>query len=332
MSKITLLDCTLRDGGYVNDWKFGRENMLRITSGLNKAGVDHIEIGFLVDEKFNIDRSKFESVDQAEKLIPKSSSKSEYVLMIRPDWFSISKLDKSDKIENLRFAFHYKDFDLAIDYADKARNLGYKVFMNPVNITGYSLDEVNKISERLSNFRPSGVSIVDTFGSMQEKDLLDLHDIFDTNLDVSIALGVHLHENLSLTLSLAQKFLQIRDPDRDVIIDSSILGMGRIPGNLPTELIVNVLNNSFDKNYHLDQILSLADDPIKLIKEKLPWGYSPEFAVSAVLKIHRSYPEYIVSDLKYEFSEAFEIMKKIHESGEGEFFSKELVQSFIKSN
>ena len=332
MSEITLLDCTLRDGGYVNNWDFGRENMVKIISGLTKAGIDQIEIGFLVDEKFDIDRSKFESVDQAEKLISESSSKSEYVMMIRPDWYSINKLKKSDKIENLRFAFHHKDFDLALDYADKAKNLGYKVFMNPVNITGYTLDEVNIMSEKLSNFNPSGVSIVDTFGSMQEKDLLELHDIFDRNLDKSISLGVHLHENLSLTLSLAQKFLNIRNSKRDVIIDSSILGMGRIPGNLPTELIINVLNKNFQKNYLLDEVLSLADDPIKLIKEKLPWGYSPEFAVSAILKIHRSYPEYIVNELRFNLSEASLIMKKIHETGKGETFSEELVHSLIEYN
>lgn len=332
MKKITLLDCTLRDGGYVNDWKFGYENILKISSGLSKAGIDHIELGFLVDEEYNKNRTKFQTVDQAEEIIPRDNSDSEYALMIRPDWFSLKKLKKSRKINNLRFAFHKKDMNMALDYAEKARNLGYKVFMNPVNITGYALKEVEVMARNLSSFGPSGVSIVDTFGSIQEKDLLNLHEIFDTYLDKSIALGVHLHENLSLTLSLAQKFLKIKDPERNVIIDSSIMGMGRIPGNLPTELIVNSLNMEYKKNYGLEHILSLADDPIKKIKEKLPWGYSPEFVVSGILKIHRSYPEYLVSDLNIGFSEAHNLMKKIHESGKGETFSEEVVQSLIKSN
>ena len=58
MSKIKLLDCTLRDGGYVNDWKFGHDNIESIFERLVDAGVDVIEIGFLDDRRpFDIDRS-----------------------------------------------------------------------------------------------------------------------------------------------------------------------------------------------------------------------------------------------------------------------------------
>ena len=44
---LKLLDCTLRDGGYVNDWNFGKENIIAIINGLVSANIDLIEVGFL---------------------------------------------------------------------------------------------------------------------------------------------------------------------------------------------------------------------------------------------------------------------------------------------
>lgn len=49
MSEIKLLDCTLRDGGYINDWNFGEYTIRDILSKLIESGVDYIEVGFLRD-------------------------------------------------------------------------------------------------------------------------------------------------------------------------------------------------------------------------------------------------------------------------------------------
>ena len=49
MKQVKLLDCTLRDGGYVNDWEFGHDNIVTIFERLISAGVDILEVGFLDD-------------------------------------------------------------------------------------------------------------------------------------------------------------------------------------------------------------------------------------------------------------------------------------------
>jgi len=329
MGNISLLDCTLRDGGHVNNFDFGFDNILKIIKGLSTANVDIVEIGFLMDATYEPDKTIFQNVQQAEALLPTSEFNSEYSLMIRPDWYNINQLEASSKIQNLRFAFHEIDLELVLIQARYARDLGYRVFLNPVNITGYSLADVKELLMKLGDFNPDGVSIVDTFGSMQESDLLELYQIFEENLDSSVTLGLHLHENLSLSLSLAQKFLEIRNPERNVIVDSSVLGMGRIPGNLPTELIMNTLMSVYGKHYHVSEVLALAGNPIAEIKSRLAWGYSPEYAVSAFLKIHRSYPEYLVATLGYDFEKASVLMSEIAKSGVGGTFSKDIVDKIV---
>lgn len=69
MNKINLLDCTLRDGGYVNDWRFGQEAIQDMTEKLANTNVDILEIGFLKDEPYQPDRTVFNSMDQVKKLI-----------------------------------------------------------------------------------------------------------------------------------------------------------------------------------------------------------------------------------------------------------------------
>ena len=71
---------------------------------------------------------------------------------------------------------------------------------------------------------------------MRRNDLNRITELVDHNLNNDIRLGLHLHENMSLSCSLVQMFLE-KNLKRSITIDGSLFGMGRIPGNLPLELI-----------------------------------------------------------------------------------------------
>ncbi|MDE7366516.1 MAG: 3-hydroxy-3-methylglutaryl-CoA lyase, partial [Lachnospiraceae bacterium] len=69
MGEIKLLDCTLRDGGYVNDWEFGHNNLVSIFERIVGAGVDIIEVGFLDERRpFDINRSIMPDSADVEKI------------------------------------------------------------------------------------------------------------------------------------------------------------------------------------------------------------------------------------------------------------------------
>ena len=115
----------------------------------------------------------------------------------------------------------------------------------------------------------------------------------EDNVFETTTLGLHLHENQSLALSIALHFLKIRNPKRPIIIDASLLGMGRIPGNLCIEQIANELNTLNLSNYCTTEIYEAIYKYIAPIKSQTPWGYSPEYMISAMSNVNRNYSEFL---------------------------------------
>jgi 4-hydroxy 2-oxovalerate aldolase len=293
MVNIKLLDCTLRDGGYVNNFDFKDKNISLISDNLALSGVDLIELGFLKDGTHSTDQTLFNSPEEAEKYATQTDS--EYCLMIRPDWYDINQLTESKRIKHIRFAFHKRDIKLMLHQASIARSKGYKVYFNPVNVMSYEEEELKEILIELNKFSPEAIYIVDTFGAILPNDLDRLYEIFDQHIDEGIAIGLHLHENLSIALALACLFIEkLKEGTRKAYIDSSILGMGRIPGNLCTELIVNYLNREKEV-YSTEPIYEMIQEVISPIKKINNWGYMPAYALTGFYKVHRSYAEHLLN-------------------------------------
>jgi len=326
---IKILDCTLRDGGYVNNFEFGKNNISRIINGLHFSGAELIEIGFLKNGEHKPNQSLFNSVSEAEEYVKDIQYLGqEFCLMIRPDWYDISKLEKCiGKIKTIRFALRPSFLDLALKQAKIARDLGYDVFLNPVNVSSYSDDELKNVLITLNKFKPKGIYIVDTFGSMLPTDLKRIYNIFNDVLDPEISIGLHLHENLSISLALANNFIEMLGESRQAYIDSSILGMGRVPGNLCTELIMNYLNLTQNKNYNLEEIYRLIDNPISSIREKTTWGYLPAYAITAFKQVHRSYAEFLMEKPDLTLKDIDQITSQITLKEDCEEFNKPLIKS-----
>lgn len=293
---IKTLDCTLRDGGYVNNWKFG-ENAKKIVRSLSDANTDIIELGFLRDGDFTKQQTLFNRAEETYELLSDRAEQL-YSLMIRPDWYDITQLtEKAGKVHIIRFAFYLKDRELTEKYCSYVRDLGYKVVLNPVNICSYSQEELEVLIDFVNKVKPDYMTIVDTFGSLTVPVLKQLFEGFEKKLDSSIGIGCHLHDNMLLSSALAAAFMEGTSESRNYIIDASLNGMGRIPGNLPTEILFDLMNDYLGtEHYNLNTVLGSVSRYILPIKEKSFWGYSPAFYLSGKLKVHRSYPEYYLKD------------------------------------
>jgi len=330
-SNIKLLDCTLRDGGYVNNFNFGKQNITKIVDNLSTTNVDMIELGFLKNGNHTTDQTLFNFVSEAEEYTLNAKPNQQFCLMIRPDWYDISKLEKCNgNIKFLRFAFHNNDLDLLLHQAEIARSYGYEIFFNPVNVLSYSPDELQQLLVVLNKFKPKGIYIVDTFGSLFPSDLRDLFFIFDNALDKDIALCLHLHENLSMSLALAIDFIEMVKDTRTAYIDCSIQGMGRVPGNLCTELIMGYLETA-RKYYDLVGVYKLIDDPISDIKKNIPWGYIPAYAITAFGKTHRSYAEYLMEKTELSLEDMNVVLSKIQSKNDREEFNQSLIEKLYNN-
>src|SRR5699024_4633557 len=200
-----------------------------------------------------------------------------------------------------------------------------------VNTNEYNNQELMELSGLSNKIMPDCIYIVDTNGSMFRGDLKRDFEIMDENLDDRIKIGFHSHNNLQLAFSLTIDFIEMaNNRKRDIIIDSTLFGMGRGAGNLNTELIAEYLNKFYFKNYDLDIINKLITNEILKFKETTDWGYNIPYLLSGTFNIHSRYAKYLTE--KYEINpktlrEVFAIIKKGETSG----FSKEKAENAIKS-
>lgn len=291
---LKLLDCTLRDGGYVNDWKWGFNSARSIISYLTKARVDVVEVGFLRNvEGYNPDITVCNHIEELNKLLPEKTGETMYSAMAMRSNYDISKLSPycGKGIEMIRITAHDYDIEEGMDFARQVKALGYKLSINPINIMGYSDERILWIIDQVNQIQPYQFAIVDTFGSMKRRDLDRIVSLVDNNLDKSIRVALHLHENMALSCCLAQNFVD-KHLNRPVAVDGSLMGMGRIPGNLPIELIADYLNDYTDKAYDIDYLMDAIQDHIAPIKGQAEWGYTPAYFLSARFNLHRNYAEH----------------------------------------
>lgn len=291
---LGLLDCTLRDGGYVNDWNWGYDRARAIIQSLVKAEIDVVEVGFLRNvREYNPDITVCNRLEELNKLLPENSGKTMFSAMAMRSNYDINSLSpySGQGIEMIRITAH--DYDIAdgMDFARDVKAKGYKISINPINIMGYSDERILWIIDQVNQIQPYQFSIVDTFGSMKRRDLDRIVNLVDHNLDKNIRLSLHLHENMALSCSLAQEFID-KHLNRSIAIDGSLMGMGRTPGNLPIELIADYLNDYTNKSYDIDYLMDAIQDYIAPMKGETEWGYTPAYFLSARFNLHRNYAEH----------------------------------------
>ena len=295
MVEIKVLDCTLRDGGYINNWDFGETNIQNIISLLNSAGTNYIETGFISSGQHKPSQSLYSNFQSIERIIPKGADKDKLFGMITYGEFPVNEIPDADTapVRGIRLIFKKHQSSDALEYCRILKTLGYKLFINPTFIDQYKEDELLSLINSINDIRPYGMTIVDSMGVLKENDLLKLFELVDSNLEKSITLGFHSHNNLKLSFSNAQSLIET-NKTRKLVIDSTLFGMGRGAGNICTELLTQYINDNYNGDYDLVPILKLVDEIINPIFKKNPWGYSVPYHLAAINHCHPNYAKYLI--------------------------------------
>ena len=325
---MQFLDCTLRDGAHVNGGDFGIERIKEIAAGLSSSHVDIVEIGFLKCIEYDEDISSYPGIEEANKIlegIPEDNGV-KYAVMARADQFDISHLSRRcGRVGLIRIAFYYDFLESAVEYARKVRSKGYDFTLNLINTPGNSMEDLRKFVLYANELEPYAVTLVDTFGVLDGDGMMQIAEMYDANLKKCIKIGLHVHENMSSAFALAQHFIRTIGKNREIIVDGSLMGMGRAPGNLCTELICNYFNSEMGRNFGLPEILNLISNDIMPIKKDHKWGYSPEYFLSAKYRVHRSYAEYL-SDREINLKRIDAVLSKIDHNHALKFDKEYLLQ------
>lgn len=332
LNKIKILDCTLRDGGYINNWSFKDEHIAKILKALKNSKIDIIECGYLDDKKGVKNNSTlFDSIITADKfLTPLVSSDAQKVIMINLGDFNAKNLPLKEQtfIDGIRLAFHKKDIDKAFETAYKIKELGYNLYFQPMITKNYKDIEFLSIIEKTNELNPYAFYIVDSFGSMTLDEFQKYLVLAQNNLNSSISLGYHSHNNMQLAFSNAISMCN-QNLKREIIIDSSIYGIGRGAGNLNTELIADYLNNSYEKEYDTLPLLDIIDELLASLMAKNSWGFSPAQFLSASYNCHPNYASYIVNKNTNHIVGIKKILDKLPEENKSSF-DKELIEKLYR--
>ncbi|OUN20037.1 hypothetical protein B5G34_16245 [Flavonifractor sp. An82] len=296
MKKPLILDCTLRDGGYINQWHFGNSAIYSIVNYLNEANIDIIECGFLKDCTYNSDVSIFSSTLQITPFIFPKKQGTMYVAMIALGDISPDKILPCDgsSIDGIRLTFHKHEWEEAKQVARALMDKGYQIFIQPVGTTSYSDEELLQLIQDVNNLRPFALYLVDTLGILYRHDLLRLFYLIDHNLHKDIYVGFHSHNNLQLSFSNAQELMRA-ESSRKIIIDASVYGMGRGVGNLSTELLAEYINVNIGVYYSITSLLTIADQFLMSIYAQQRWGYDLPYFLSATENCHPNYASFLLN-------------------------------------
>ena len=298
MKQIRVLDCTLRDGGRIIDCKFKDNDTMDIITRLAKAKIDVIEVGFLRDPQkvqYKGDSTFFTRISQVNKLIDKSGVDydASYVVFIDYSMFDFSTLEsyQGKGINGIRVGFtkndYIKDSDNLIKALNLVKSLGYELYVQGVNSLAYSDKEFLNVISMVNDTHPDVFAIVDTYGAMYLDDLDHIFSLTNKNLNPEISIAFHSHNNYQLSFALAQEFIRLgKESSRNIVIDSTLDGMGKCSGNLNTELIVDFLIRKLNYKYDFEAILDIIDDYMYNIKKQYSWGYSIPSMMAAVYQAH----------------------------------------------
>lgn len=298
MPEVKLLDCTLRDGGYVNDWNFGHDNLVCIFERIVDANIDFIEIGFLDDRRqFDINRSIMPDTDSVEKIFAGLDRRNTKVLgMIDYGTCAIENVKPQSEsfLDGIRVIFKKHFRKEALEFCAKLKKLGYMVFVQLVAVTSYEDEEMEDLIHLANEVHPYAVSMVDTYGLMYQNNIMHYFELLDKGLKPDISIGYHGHNNFQMGYANCIAIMSV-DTKRNLLVDGTIYGMGKSAGNAPIELIAMWMNENLGKKYHLSQILEAIDANIKNFYSSATWGYNMFFFVAARNECHPNYVSYLLN-------------------------------------
>lgn len=315
-SNIKILDCTLRDGGYINNWNFKHDTIINVFDHVTSAGIDYMELGFLDQrEKFNIDRTIMPNTESMTRIYGNlQKKKTKVVGMIDFGTCSLENIQKSEDtyLDGIRVIFKKHLRKDAMAFCSNLKALGYEVFAQAVSITSYTDEELLDLISLANEVKPYALSIVDTYGLMHKKDLFHYYQLMDKHLELNIGIGYHAHNNFQLGYANCIELMNLHGSNKRLLIcDGSVFGMGKGAGNAPTELLAMYMNENFESHYDISHLLEAIDVNILDIYRTSNWGYQLKFFIAASNDCHPNYVTYLLDKKTLSVKAINEILKKI---------------------
>ncbi|MFH0827246.1 MAG: aldolase catalytic domain-containing protein [Candidatus Omnitrophota bacterium] len=304
--KIKVLDCTIRDGGLINNHDFDFRFVREVYRALSESGVDYMEMGYknskrLFSEK-EFGKWKFCDDDVIRKVIDGIQSNTKISVMVDVDRVDVEDIlpRKESPVSMIRVASYVKDIDKAIYLVNNFADKGYETTVNIMAISRALDNELNEALEQLEKeSKANVVYIVDSFGALYQETTEFLIKKAKSIIKTK-EIGMHAHNNQQLAFGNTIEAI-IHDAN---FVDATVYGLGRAAGNCPLELILGFLKNP---KFDIRPVLDLISKEFIPLREKIEWGYIIPYAITGILDEHpRSAMAMRSSDKKENYREFYD--------------------------
>ena len=329
MNNIKLLDCTLRDGGYYNNWDFSSDLIKDYLEAMVSIQADYVEIGFRFTKNNDFKGGCAFSTDSYIKSlnIPKALTNKIGVMANGSDILSLGNSTKDvHKILNelfepknqspvslVRIACHLHEFKHCLPAATWLKKKGYKVGFNLMQINNKNEEKIVELL-KLANTHPIDVLyFADSIGGLNTQQITTIVNTFKNNW--CGAIGIHAHDSMGNAVNNSMQAVN----DGVSWVDCTVTGMGRGPGNAQTEYLSIELDSYRKLNTSKTKLLKLIRNHFKPLKEQYDWGINPYYYLAGKHNIHPTYIQKMITDTRYNEEDIVSVIDYLKEQGGGKF-------------
>lgn len=280
--EIKVLDCTIRDGGLMNEWKFSKELVRDVFDGLARAGVDYVELGYRADKKQFSPKDfgpwRFCDEEDLRDVAYECDTKLSIMVDVgRTDYDAFLPASES-LVKLVRVATYVKDVDKAIHLGNHVKSMGYEVAVNIMAVSHALEPDLDEALDELAATNFDMIYLVDSFGYFYSEQIHYLAEKYLSRLKGK-QVGIHCHDNRNLAFANTIEGI-IKGINR---LDATIFGIGRAAGNCQLELLMSFLKNP---KFDVRPVLDLIEKHFIEMKKELRWGYEIPYAITGILNKH----------------------------------------------
>ncbi|MBN1779973.1 aldolase catalytic domain-containing protein [bacterium] len=286
-AELKVLDCTIRDGGLMNDHHFNDEVVKAVYEACRDAGIDYMELGYKGSKKVfsptEYGTWKFCTEEDMRRIVGDNDSDLKLSVMAdagRTDYHT-DILPKNESVADMiRVACYIHQVATAMDMVKDAHDKGYETTLNLMSVSTVQESEIDSALEMLMQSEVKVVYLVDSFGALYSEQvhyLMKKYMQYAEPLGKSV--GMHAHNNQMLAYANTIEAV-IAGAN---MVDTSIAGLGRGAGNCPTELIMAFLHNP---KYNLRPILQCIQNHVQPLQKNLGWGYDIPYMITGMMNQH----------------------------------------------
>lgn len=284
---IRVVDCTIRDGGLVNNFGFTDEFVAAVYRALGEAGVDYMEIGYKASKKIfapdKFGKWKFSEESEIRRVLENAGVGPKISVMAdaeRTDYATDIPKKSESMVDMIRVATYVTQIPTALDMIKDAHDKGYETCVNLMAASTVHEHDLDTALEILAGSEADVIYLVDSYGSFYSETTRQLVQQYMAHARRGgKALGIHAHNNQQLAFANTLEAMILGTS----YLDTTLFGMGRGAGNCNTELLLGFLRNP---RYHVRPLIDAIDRHVLPLRQQHHWGFDLPYMLTGQWNMH----------------------------------------------